>query len=194
MAFLFVFHFWDSYDLNVGVFDIVSEVSEVVLISFNYFFPFSSLLHLFPPFYLPAHLFSLLPQLFYCWLPPECFWCQLLHYSVLTDSSLLPLNPFKTFLASSQSSSLVYFSVTPFCFQVLGSSVLLFFWILFQVESLSPHFLFGLAGIYHASLAAEYFATFSFCLDWCVWRCLFCRLAVRCSSLFGSEGRDQSSQ
>ena len=42
MAFLFVFHFWDSYDLNVGVFDIVSEVSEVVLISFNSFF-FSAL-------------------------------------------------------------------------------------------------------------------------------------------------------
>ena len=40
MAFLFVFFFWDSYDSNVGVFDIVSEVSEVVLISFNSFFFF----------------------------------------------------------------------------------------------------------------------------------------------------------
>ena len=39
MSFLFVF-FWDSYDLNVGVFSIVSEVSEVVLISFNSFFSF----------------------------------------------------------------------------------------------------------------------------------------------------------
>ena len=38
MAFLFVFFFWDSYDLNVGAFDIVPEVSEVALISFNYFF------------------------------------------------------------------------------------------------------------------------------------------------------------
>jgi len=38
MAFLFVFFFWDSYDSNVGAFDIVPEVSEVVLISFNYFF------------------------------------------------------------------------------------------------------------------------------------------------------------
>ena len=36
MAFLFVF-FWDSYDLNVGAFNIVPEVSEVVLISFNSF-------------------------------------------------------------------------------------------------------------------------------------------------------------
>ena len=39
MAFLFVF-FWDSYDSNVGAFNIVSEVSEVVLISFNSFFFF----------------------------------------------------------------------------------------------------------------------------------------------------------
>ena len=37
MAFLFVF-FWDSYDSNVGAFNIVPEVSEVVLISFNSFF------------------------------------------------------------------------------------------------------------------------------------------------------------
>ena len=40
MAFLFVFFFWDSYDSNIGAFDIVPEVSEVVLISFNYFFFF----------------------------------------------------------------------------------------------------------------------------------------------------------
>ena len=40
MAFLFVFFFWDSYDLNVGAFHIVLEVPEVVLISFNYFFFF----------------------------------------------------------------------------------------------------------------------------------------------------------
>ena len=38
MAFLFVFLFWDFYDSNVGVFDIVPEVSEVILISFNSFF------------------------------------------------------------------------------------------------------------------------------------------------------------
>ena len=39
MPFLFVF-FWDSYDSNVGAFNIVPEVSEVVLISFNSFFKF----------------------------------------------------------------------------------------------------------------------------------------------------------
>ena len=40
MAFLFVFFFWDSYDLNAGAFNIVPEVSEIVLISFNSFFFF----------------------------------------------------------------------------------------------------------------------------------------------------------
>ena len=54
MVFLFVF-FWDSYDLNVGAFNIVPEVSEVVLISFNSFFLFSTLIPLFLPFYPLPH-------------------------------------------------------------------------------------------------------------------------------------------
>ena len=37
MVFLFVFFFWDSYDSNVGAFNTVLEVSEIVLISFNSF-------------------------------------------------------------------------------------------------------------------------------------------------------------
>ena len=42
MPFLCVFFFSDSYDSNVGVFDIVPEVSEVFLISFNSFIFFLS--------------------------------------------------------------------------------------------------------------------------------------------------------
>ena len=38
MDFLFIFFFWDSCDLNVGAFNIVPEVSEVVLISFILFY------------------------------------------------------------------------------------------------------------------------------------------------------------
>ena len=38
MPFLFVFFSWDSYDSNVRALNIVPEVSEVVLISFNSFF------------------------------------------------------------------------------------------------------------------------------------------------------------
>ena len=40
MVFLFVCFLWDAYDLNVGAFNIVSEVSEIVLISFHSFFFF----------------------------------------------------------------------------------------------------------------------------------------------------------
>ena len=50
------------------------------LYSFLFILFFSSLLHLFPPFYLPPHLSYLLPQLFYCWFPSAWFWYQLLHY------------------------------------------------------------------------------------------------------------------
>ena len=55
MVFLFVFFFWDFYDWNVGEFNTVLEVSEIVLISFNSFFFFSSLVHLFLPFSLLIH-------------------------------------------------------------------------------------------------------------------------------------------
>ena len=50
-----------------------------------------------------------------------------------------------------------------FCFS------LSLFWILFQVDSLSPPLLFDLVGIYHVTLPAEYFFAFSCCLDCCVW-------------------------
>ena len=80
---------------------------------------FSSLLHLFPPFYLPTHLSSPLLKLFSCWFPSECFWSQLLHYSLLIDSSLFLLGSFKVFLASSQSLSLIYLSITSFVFKDL---------------------------------------------------------------------------
>ena len=56
---------------NVGAFNTVLEVSEIVLISFNSFFLFSSLLHI-STILLP-HLSYLLLQLFYCWFHPECF-------------------------------------------------------------------------------------------------------------------------
>ena len=46
MVFLFVFFFWDSYDSNVGAFNIVPEVSEVVLISFLYLLSISLPFHL----------------------------------------------------------------------------------------------------------------------------------------------------
>ena len=62
-----------------------------------------------------------------------------------------------------------YFSVTLFCFQDFGSFLLSFFWILFQVDSLSLPLLFGLVGICDIPLPAEYFSAFSSYLDCCVW-------------------------
>ena len=41
----------------------------------------------------------------------------------------------------------------------------------FLVDSLTL-LLFGLVGIYHVTLVAEYFSAFSFCLDCCVWGAL----------------------
>ena len=92
MVFLFVFFFWDSYDSMLGSLTLPQR-SLVVLISFNSFFFFSSLFHLFLPFYLLPHLSYLLPPLFYCWFPPECFLSHLLHYSLYVDSFLFLLGP-----------------------------------------------------------------------------------------------------
>ena len=63
IPFLFVFFFWDLNNSNVDVLNFVTVVSETVFISFHSFF-FILLFQLFPPFYLPAHLSILLPQLF----------------------------------------------------------------------------------------------------------------------------------
>lgn len=41
--------FWGSYDLNVGTLNVVSEISEAVLIS-SFIFLYSALLQLFPTF------------------------------------------------------------------------------------------------------------------------------------------------
>ena len=60
-------------------------------------------------------------------------------------------------------------SVTSFCFQDFGCFLLSLFWILFQIDSLSPSLLFGFVGFYHFPLLAGYFSTFSFCLVCCVW-------------------------
>ena len=68
MAFLFVF--WDPYDSNVGAFNIVPEVSEVVLISLNsFFFSVSFISGILSSTSLILSSASIILH----WFPPECF-------------------------------------------------------------------------------------------------------------------------
>ena len=71
--FLFLLFFWNPYNLNADVLNIVPNTSETGLFSF-YFFPLCysasvicSALRL--PCYLPVHLNILLPQLLCYWFP-----------------------------------------------------------------------------------------------------------------------------
>ena len=66
-----------------------------------------------------------------------------------------------------------YLSVTLFYFQDFGSFLLSLFYILFQVDSLSPHLLFDLVVIFHVPLPVGYFSAFSSCLDFCIWNGLY---------------------
>ena len=71
MVFLFVVFFWDSYDSNVGAFNNVPEVSEIVLTSFNSFF-FLSVSFISTILSSTSPILSSAP-LFYYFFPPECF-------------------------------------------------------------------------------------------------------------------------
>ena len=60
MPFLLVFFFWDTYDSNVGAFNVVPEVSEIVVISFNSFsFPLCLIYFYHSFFHLSYPLFCL---------------------------------------------------------------------------------------------------------------------------------------
>ena len=119
MAFLFVFFFWDSYDSNVGAFNIVPEVSEVVLISIFFSFllsaSFISIILSSTSLILSSAsvILLLVPSRVFFYL----IYC-IIHYWL---TLLFLLGPCEIFLASSQPLSLVYLSVTPFCFQDFGS-------------------------------------------------------------------------
>ena len=131
MMFLLIFFFWDSYYLNVGAFNIVPEISQFALISFYSFFKiFSSLHHLFPPFYLPLRLFYLLPQLFYCWFHPEYFWSQLLHFSLLVDSCFFSSRSLLNFYC--------LFSILVSRLFICNSILFSRFWIILTIIILNP--------------------------------------------------------
>ena len=162
MPFPFIF-FLDTYDLNVGVLNIVPEVFEAILVSFNSFSLYSVLLRLFPPFYLPGLLSILLPQLLYCWFPLVYFQSWLFHCWLFNSSRSL-LNSSYIFLINPSS-----LSVSTFCFQGFGSSLLSLFLILFQVDSLFLPHLFGLVGFYFGPSPTAYFSDLFFCLVRSAW-------------------------
>ena len=122
MDFLFVFFFWDSYDSNVGVFNIVPEVSEVVLISFNSFF----LSALFISTILSSASLILSSASFILLLvPSRVFFISVLHYSLLIDfissRSLLNISCIFSILVSR------LFICSSICFQDFGSILLSLF-------------------------------------------------------------------
>ena len=92
MVFLFVFFFWDSYNLNIGAFNPVLKVSEIVLITFNsfFFFPLYFIYFYHSIFYLTYPIFCL------CYSTVgslQSVFDLLLHYSLLIDSFLFLLGP-----------------------------------------------------------------------------------------------------
>ena len=86
MVFLFVFFFWDSYDLNAEAFNIVSEVSEIVFISLNsfFFFPLWFIYFCHSIFYLTNLSSTSVILLFVA--SRVFFLSHLLHYSLYIDS------------------------------------------------------------------------------------------------------------
>ena len=82
MAFLFVFFFWGSSDLNVGVFSIVPEVVLIYFIFFSFFLSASFISTILSS----ASRILSSASVILLFVPPECFWSQLSHYSLLIDS------------------------------------------------------------------------------------------------------------
>ena len=122
-----LFFFWDPYNLNVGAFNVVSEVSKTALISFHSFFfiLFCSrdFLHC-----LPGHWSIILPQLFCYWFLLICFSFQLLSYSSLFACCLVLLGLCSAFLLSC-GSTLLLFLKSWIIFTIMT-------WILFQIYCL----------------------------------------------------------
>ena len=94
---------------------------------------YPTLLHLFPLFYLPAHLSVLLTQLLFCWFLTECFWSVVDWLSFISYRSLL--NIFFHLLTTCLQCVYLYLVifvvvvVVFFFFQDFGWSSLPLFWI-----------------------------------------------------------------
>ena len=92
MVFLVVCCFWDSYDLNVGAFNIVPEVSGIVLISSNSFSFFLSDSFI-STILSSTSLILSSASLILLFVPSRMFLSHLLHYLLYIDSLLFLLGP-----------------------------------------------------------------------------------------------------
>ena len=137
------------------------------LSSFLLIFFFFSQLHLFPPFYLPPNLSYLLPQLFNCWFPPECFWSPLLHYSLLIDSFISSTSLLNIYCIFS-----VLVSSLLICNSILFSRI----WIIFTIIILN-----SFAGGLPSYLSFVWFGGhFSCSFTWLIFLCFFILLRLLC--------------
>ena len=74
--FFSLFSFWSPYKMNISVFDVVPQVSYIVLVSSHFYF-FSVQQPWFPLLCFPAHWFILLPHWGYYW------FCSIVFISVI---------------------------------------------------------------------------------------------------------------
>ena len=169
MAFLIVFFFWDSYDLNIGAFNIVPEVSEVVLISFNSFF-FCPLcfIYFYSTILSSTSLILSSASVILLLVLSRVFLISFIALFIIDWLFFISSRSLLSISCTSQSLAPDYLTVTPFWFLDFGSFLLSLFWIIFQVDSLSPPLWFDLVGFYHGPLPTEYFSVFSSCLDCCI--------------------------
>ena len=119
--------FWDSYNVNVGTYNVFPEFSEAVFIFFILLSIFCSMAVI-SAILSSRYISVLLHHLF-------CYWFFLVYSSSVFVCSLV-LGLWQTFLVSSQ-------SLPPLFFWDSGSSLLSFFWIIFLEGCLSPFHLFS---------------------------------------------------
>ena len=137
---------------------------------------FSSLFHLFPPFYLPPHLASLLPQLFYCWFPPSAFYVRycIIHWPFFISSrSLLNISYIFSILVSN--------------LFICDSILFLKFWIICTIiilNSFSGRLPISSSFVWFGGHLSYFFTCWIFLCFFTLFRllclgCPFCRLEVR---------------
>ena len=168
MAFLFVLFFWDSYDSNVGAFNIVPEVSEIVLISLNSFF-FSPLWFIYFYHFCSTSLILSSASIILLLVPSRVFFISFFALFII----------YWLFFISSRSLLNIYFIFLILVSRLFICNSIFFsrFWIIFTMiirNSLSGRFPISssfvwFGGHLSCSFTCWVFSAFSSCLYCCVW-------------------------